>query len=340
MALPILAGLIVSFLSSDVAARSQTDLWARRRHPGKGVACLPGWDAGASGRPVGAIEQGVVEEGPSNGNSNNSDRDDSAGQSGWMSPSRASSTAAGYGVAALPAILVGLITLVVTITATPLITTTGGNGSESAEICALSSTWQALFRSKNGPAIRSIQDAFSCCGLRKPVDMAWPFPSGRDGISAKTCQTSFGRNEGCLDAWARADRVVRIGWMAQAVGVGLWCLAVFVVRTRSSRNGHDHHEVSSEPAVLDGGADSDRPGGDRRDGARVIEYRDGPDRDVSSTRNDDGLYRDDETDAGGGDQVHDPEHDQPNLLDWDDSTTPSLPNQTSQTNHQRQPDLV
>lgn len=51
--------------------------------------------------------------------------------------------------------------------------------------CGLEDTWRKLFSSKDERAIRAVQDAFNCCGLRSINDRAWPFRG--DAHAAGNC---------------------------------------------------------------------------------------------------------------------------------------------------------
>ncbi|SPQ27200.1 8a6d3b1f-1a05-44a7-a1f0-c165ea314180 [Thermothielavioides terrestris] len=66
--------------------------------------------------------------------------------------------------------------------------------------CPLATRWRALFRAHDARAVRAVQDALACCGLRSPRDMAWPFPRA-GGAGADACETQFGRHAACLPAW-------------------------------------------------------------------------------------------------------------------------------------------
>jgi len=86
--------------------------------------------------------------------------------------------------------------------------------------CGLHERWQKLFRSKNRDAIRTIQDAFNCCGLTNSRDMAWPFPDKNHDVDS--CETSFNRNSGCLAAWKAEEQQIA-GILIAVVGmVFLW----------------------------------------------------------------------------------------------------------------------
>lgn len=65
--------------------------------------------------------------------------------------------------------------------------------------CELSTRWQQLFRTKDEPAIRAIQDALQCCGFRSARDMAWPFPP--TGVQ---CSARFDRAMACQGPWTAA----------------------------------------------------------------------------------------------------------------------------------------
>lgn len=71
--------------------------------------------------------------------------------------------------------------------------------------CGLDTRWQDLFRSKNEDAIRRVQDALKCCGLRSTVDRAWPFPKS-DKIFKDTCEILTGRTQSCFELWRGRER--------------------------------------------------------------------------------------------------------------------------------------
>lgn len=72
--------------------------------------------------------------------------------------------------------------------------------------CGLHERWQKLFGAKDSEAIRTIQDAFNCCGFSNSRDMAWPFPSKDHDVHA--CESAFGRSNGCLAAWKAEEQKV------------------------------------------------------------------------------------------------------------------------------------
>jgi hypothetical protein len=77
-------------------------------------------------------------------------------------------------------------------------------GPPSSLECGLSDRWLSLFRSKSAVRIKAIQDAFECCGLRSPVDRAWPFPA--KGVGADACRVRFDRDQSCLGPWREEEQ--------------------------------------------------------------------------------------------------------------------------------------
>jgi hypothetical protein len=71
-------------------------------------------------------------------------------------------------------------------------------------ICGLDRKWERLFRSKNGAAIRRIQDAYQCCGLQSIKDRAWPFQDRDHDVDA--CSKTFNRTQACLGDWRRDEQ--------------------------------------------------------------------------------------------------------------------------------------
>lgn len=90
---------------------------------------------------------------------------------------------------------------------TAVITLLGTHAAPSSGLdCGLHERWQKLFRSKDSEAIKTIQDAFDCCGFANPRDMAWPFPDRSHDQHA--CESAFGRSNGCLAAWKAEEQQV------------------------------------------------------------------------------------------------------------------------------------
>ncbi|KAK5111975.1 hypothetical protein LTR62_004509 [Meristemomyces frigidus] len=100
--------------------------------------------------------------------------------------------------------------------------------------CALRERWLALFRSKNGEAIRRIQDGLRCCGLVNGRDMAFPFPG--QGRGSDACQVAYGRETGCLEPWRGAERRVAALLLVVPIGVFVWKLAILFFNSRSTAN--------------------------------------------------------------------------------------------------------
>ena len=71
--------------------------------------------------------------------------------------------------------------------------------------CGLDRTWDHLFRTKDGAAIRRIQDAHQCCGLHSIRDRAWPFQSRDHGVDS--CARDFNRTRACLESWSRDQQI-------------------------------------------------------------------------------------------------------------------------------------
>lgn len=92
--------------------------------------------------------------------------------------------------------------------------------------CALRERWMERFKHKDGQAIKAIQDAFACCGLKNSRDMAWPFPDRTHGPDA--CEVAFGHKNGCLEPWkGELQRLAGI-FMAVVGLVFIWQVRVAV----------------------------------------------------------------------------------------------------------------
>lgn len=88
--------------------------------------------------------------------------------------------------------------------------------------CALRERWEDLFKSKDGEQIQAIQDAFDCCGLNSPKDMAYPFPSASHGRGADACMIRYERNEACMIPWRREEQKVAIMLLIVPLAVFVW----------------------------------------------------------------------------------------------------------------------
>ena len=97
--------------------------------------------------------------------------------------------------------------------------------------CTLEARWQALFVAHDAAAVRAVQDALACCGLRSVVDRAFPFPGG--GRDARACTEAYGREAPCGPRWAAEARVVLGVWIAVgAGGLVVKVLALVLARRR------------------------------------------------------------------------------------------------------------
>lgn len=83
----------------------------------------------------------------------------------------------------------------------------------SSLICGLKDRWQDLYGHKNKDAIKTIQDAYNCCGFLTVKDRAWPF--GNPSV----CGETFGRSNSCMKAWRKAEQT----------NAGLFALVTVVV---------------------------------------------------------------------------------------------------------------
>ncbi|KAF2850897.1 hypothetical protein T440DRAFT_395941 [Plenodomus tracheiphilus IPT5] len=96
--------------------------------------------------------------------------------------------------------------------------------------CGLRERWQMMFKSKHVDAVRAIQDAFKCCGLTNPRDMAWPFPDKSHDQHA--CENMFGRTTGCLGAWKAEEQRIA-GMLIGVVGmVFIWQFSIIAIPTK------------------------------------------------------------------------------------------------------------
>ena len=91
--------------------------------------------------------------------------------------------------------------------------------------CAIDNRWIKLWTSKNVRAIKSIQEAFNCCGLHSTVDRAWPFQDAHR--SARACIELYkDRSQSCEQPWKQQERKVLGIWLA----IGLTGMLVKVRR--------------------------------------------------------------------------------------------------------------
>jgi hypothetical protein len=71
----------------------------------------------------------------------------------------------------------------------------------SALECGLTTRWTKLYKARDTDAIRSIQDAFNCCGLKNVHSMAWPWGS------PSNCAEAFERTQSCFAAWKQREQI-------------------------------------------------------------------------------------------------------------------------------------
>ena len=116
--------------------------------------------------------------------------------------------------------LVIVANTIIFIYSTVVITLLGTHAAPASGLdCGLHERWLKLFKTKS-PAIRTIQDAFNCCGLINSRDMAWPFPDKTH--DAHACEKTFNRSNGCLAPWKAEEQHIT-GWLIAVVGmVFIW----------------------------------------------------------------------------------------------------------------------
>ncbi len=101
--------------------------------------------------------------------------------------------------------LVILVNAIIFIYSTVVITLLGTHAAPPAGLnCGLRERWETLYHLKDADAIKKIQDAFNCCGLKHPRDMPYPFESKH--ITLDTCERSFDRHNGCMGAWKAEEQ--------------------------------------------------------------------------------------------------------------------------------------
>lgn len=117
--------------------------------------------------------------------------------------------------------LVIIANTIIFIYSTVVITLVGTHAAPPSGLdCGLRGRWQTLFKQKDADAIRTIQDAFKCCGFANSRDMAWPFPDRAHDQHA--CESAFGRTIGCMGAWKAEEQQIA-GLLMGVVGmVFLW----------------------------------------------------------------------------------------------------------------------
>lgn len=104
---------------------------------------------------------------------------------------------------------------------TVLATLTGTHISPPGNLdCGLQERWQKMFSNKDAAAIRRIQDEFSCCGFRSPIDRAFPFRDRDHDNDA--CMIQYERTTACVGSWRSQERHVAGMMLAVPVAMFLW----------------------------------------------------------------------------------------------------------------------
>ncbi|PVH94437.1 hypothetical protein DM02DRAFT_676198 [Periconia macrospinosa] len=195
-------------------------------------------------------------------------------------------------VARLPLVIV--MNTLIFIYSTVVVTLLGTHAAPPPGLdCGLQERWIIMFRNKDARAIKAIQDAFNCCGLKSSHDMAWPFPDKTH--KADACELAFGRKNGCFKPWKIEEQRVA-GILMGAVGlVFIWQFAIIATPTergswfdqavpeRTSRTiGDEGHGGSSQRREIDFLPNFSRYS-DRAQEASDGEAENGPQRGIDGT---------------------------------------------------------
>lgn len=123
--------------------------------------------------------------------------------------------------------LVIVANTIIFIYSTVVITLLGTHAAPPSGLdCGLRERWQTLFKKKDDKAIRTIQDAFNCCGFQNSRDMAWPFVSKEH--DAQACEKAFNRSIGCKAAWKAEEQQIA-GLLIAVVGmVFIWQVSQYL----------------------------------------------------------------------------------------------------------------
>lgn len=122
--------------------------------------------------------------------------------------------------------------------------------------CDLKDTWNRMFRAKDAEAIKTIQDAFQCCGLMNSHDEAWPFPDKITRVDA--CEKRFERTQGCLAPWRAEEQRLAGILMAVVLLVFVWQVSAPTSHLLSSglpiavhypRRTHEERDMASPRAA-------------------------------------------------------------------------------------------
>ncbi|KAF2036332.1 hypothetical protein EK21DRAFT_84028 [Setomelanomma holmii] len=127
--------------------------------------------------------------------------------------------------------LVIIANTIIFIYSTAVITLLGTHAAPPSGLdCRLRERWQTLFKTKDREAIKTIQDAFNCCGLSNSRDMAWPFPDRSHDVHA--CEQAFGRTNGCFAAWKGEEQRVAGILIGVVAMVFVWQFAIIAIPTQ------------------------------------------------------------------------------------------------------------
>ncbi|EMC95456.1 hypothetical protein BAUCODRAFT_542127 [Baudoinia panamericana UAMH 10762] len=137
--------------------------------------------------------------------------------------------------------------------------------------CALREQWQSLFRARDAETIQKIQDAFQCCGLNSPKDMAYPFPG--NGHNADACMVRYERTTACIEPWRDEERKVAIMLLIVPLAVFVWKIAILLSPSSSSAWLPSAIRLPNEQGSVDGGPKR-----------QAIQYRDVEDAEEGSVR--------------------------------------------------------
>ncbi|KAF2689678.1 hypothetical protein K458DRAFT_475086 [Lentithecium fluviatile CBS 122367] len=127
--------------------------------------------------------------------------------------------------------LVIVVNTLIFIYSTVVITLLGTHAAPPSGLdCGLRERWETLFRHKNVEAVRTIQEAFKCCGFKHSRDMAWPFPDKTH--DALSCEKTFGHTNGCFGPW-KGEEQRMAGLLMGMVGlVFIWQFAIIAIPTQ------------------------------------------------------------------------------------------------------------
>ncbi|MCJ1423940.1 hypothetical protein MMC29_001825 [Sticta canariensis] len=143
--------------------------------------------------------------------------------------------------------------------------------------CLLERNWSQLYSNKDDGAIKRIQEAHQCCGLKTVKDKAWPFPDKNHNSDA--CVKLFNRQKSCLGDW-RQDEQIYAGLLLFVALMTFALKLLFLYLFTRKPNSWFHRMVANGfPALTAGTYDESGTSNENGNGApRRIEaaYRDNP----------------------------------------------------------------